>query len=117
MGTQNRSPRQGRTALRRCVVVATTVLLLLAGAVPVWAEDGTEKLKAVLGNANEWLVGIASTVAGVMLVIAGLRYLIASDPGETEKAKSAMKAVVAGLAIVYLASALVAIVMGILGEG
>ncbi len=94
------------------VVVSTCMLVLL---VPEAALANTEQLISVLNNLRNWIVGIAGTLVAVMLTIAGLRYLLASDPGETEKAKMALRAAAIGFAIVILAPAFVAILTAILG--
>src|SRR5690606_20359763 len=87
-------------------MVCACVLVLL---VPGVALASTEQLIEVLNNLRNWIVGIAGTLVAVMLTIAGLRYLLASDPGETEKAKTALRAAAIGFAIVILAPAFVAI--------
>lgn len=94
------------------VAVGACVLVLL---VPGVALADTEQLIGVLNNLRNWIVGIAGTLVAVMLTIAGLRYLLASDPGETEKAKMALRAASIGFAIVILAPAFVAILTAILG--
>ena len=84
-------------------------------AFPGTAFASTEELESVLDGLRLWIVGIAGTVVAVMLTIAGVRYLLASDPGETEKAKTALRAAAIGFAIVLLAPIFVAIFRGILG--
>jgi hypothetical protein len=83
-------------------------------ATPGAALADTEDIVTVLDNLRLWVVGIAGTVVAVMLTIAGLRYLLASDPGETEKAKSALRAAAVGFALVLLAIPIVEILKGIL---
>lgn len=93
------------------VGIGAGVLVL---ATPGMALADTEDIIAVLNNLRLWVVGIAGTVVAVMLTIAGLRYLLASDPGETEKAKAALRAAAIGFAIVILAIPFVEILKGIL---
>ncbi|MEU5874732.1 pilin [Glycomyces sp. NPDC047369] len=88
---------------------------MLVFAVPGAAWAGTEDIIRVLDNLRFWIVGIAGTLAAVMLTIAGLRYLLASDPGETEKAKTLLRGAAIGFAIVVLAVPLVEILKAILG--
>lgn len=96
-------------------LLAALVLTLL---VPdfAWAQDGdpTEKIRAVLDNIRNWIVGIAAVLVVVMLTIAGVRYLLANDPSEAERAKVALKAAAIGFAIILLAPFLVAILAEIL---
>lgn len=81
-----------------------------------WAQedDPTEKIRSVLDNIRNWIVGIAAILVVVMLTIAGVRYLLANDPSEAERAKVALKAAAVGFAIILLAPFLVAILAEIL---
>lgn len=96
-------------------LLATAVLTLLVPDI-AWAQDDdpTEKIRAVLDNIRNWIVGIAAVLVVVMLTIAGVRYLLANDPSETERAKVALKAAAIGFAIILLAPFLVAILAEIL---
>ena len=96
-----------------CVMNLAVMTFLFA--FPGTAFASTEELESVLDGLRLWIVGIAGTVVAVMLTIAGVRYLLASDPGETEKAKTALRAAAIGFAIVLLAPIFVAIFRGILG--
>lgn len=93
-------------------VGAGTAVLVVA--TPGMALADTADIITVLNNLRLWVVAIAGTVVAVMLTIAGLRYLLASDPGETEKAKSALRAAAIGFAIIILAIPFVEILKGIL---
>jgi len=92
--------------------LAGVTVLVLATPGAAWAD--TVDIVAVLDNLRLWVVGIAGTVVAVMLTVAGLRYLLASDPAETEKAKTALRAAAIGFAIVLLAIPFVEILKGIL---
>ena len=94
--------------------VANIAIALLVFGFPDIASADTEELEGVLDGLRLWIVGIAGTIVAVMLTIAGVRYLLASDPGETEKAKTALRAAAIGFAIVLLAPIFVAILSGIL---
>lgn len=96
-------------------LLAAAVLTLLVPDV-AWAQedDPTEKIRAVLDNIRNWIVGIAAILVVVMLTIAGVRYLLANDPSEAERAKVALKAAAIGFAIILLAPFLVAILAEIL---
>lgn len=106
-----------RWAQRVSTVTTAAMVLLVVASTAVWADDDrhTDQLKSVLENVRLWIVGIAGVVVAVMLTVAGLRYLMAGgDPGETEKAKTAVRAAAIGFAIVVLAPVIVAILQGIL---
>ncbi|MEU5874257.1 pilin [Glycomyces sp. NPDC047369] len=88
--------------------------MVLILATPGAALADTDDIVAVLDNLRLWVVGIAGTVVAVMLTIAGLRYLLASEPGEAEKSKTALRAAAIGFAIILLAIPFVEILKGIL---
>jgi len=100
--------------------IGTTVLLsllfLLALSSPAFADAVTDEITKVLENIRLWIMGIAGVLVAVMLTIAGVRYIIgAGDPGETEKAKTALRGAAIGFGIIVLAPVLVEILKGILG--
>lgn len=108
------------TALTVLTVVAVTVVLVpavAASAAPVPAPpDPTEHLKAIIGNATAWLVGILAAVATLFATVGAVRYTMAGgDPGEIEKAKGSFKSAGLGYALAALAPLAVAIIKGILG--
>src|SRR6266498_3942996 len=95
---------------------AATVALALFSASPAYADAGTDRLNAILGNATAWLVGILAAVATLFLTVGGVRYVMAGgDPGEIEKAKGSFKSAGIGYALAALAPVVVAIIKGILG--
>jgi O-antigen/teichoic acid export membrane protein len=96
------------------VLTALVFVLLVPDIAFAQEEDPTEKIKTVLDNIRNWIVGIAAVLVVVMLTIAGVRYLLANDPSETERAKVALKAAAVGFAIILLAPFLVAILQEIL---
>ncbi|GGK43764.1 hypothetical protein GCM10010124_40700 [Pilimelia terevasa] len=64
-----------------------------------------------MDNIRVWLIGILAAVATFFLTVGGLRYIAANgDPGETEKAKSALKSAAIGYALALLAPLFVTIV-------
>jgi hypothetical protein len=94
-----------------CVVFSAAGV---AAADPVLAAAGS--LDQVLTNLRTWLVGILAAVATVCLTVAGARYLISSgDPGEVEKAKTALKAACLGYALAILAPVVVDVLKNIVG--
>lgn len=94
------------------VVVVGDTAAYAAGAdapIPVAAES----IEAVVREIRLWLVGILATVATLFLTVGGLRYLAANgDPGEVERAKSALKSAALGYGLALLAPLFVTIVGG-----
>ena len=93
-------------------VVAVSVVLVVAIAPPAFAATGSAatSLTSVIDNLRNWLVGILAAVATLFLTVGGLRYLMAGgDPGQVEKAKTALKSAAVGYALAALAPLLVSI--------
>ncbi|WP_133884323.1 pilin [Glycomyces sp. NRRL B-16210] len=78
------------------------------------AMANTQGVIDVLNRLQAVIVVIAGTAVVVMLTIAGFRYLLASEPGETERAKTALRSAEIGFGVVVLAPILVAILKQIL---
>ena len=77
---------------------------------------GSPTLNGVISNLTNWLVGILAGVATLFLTIGGLRYLTAGgDPGQVEKAKTALKSAAIGYALAILAPLLVSILASLVG--
>ena len=73
-------------------------------------------LDQVVSNLTHWIVGILAGLATLFLTIGGLRYLMAGgDPGEVEKAKSALRSAAIGYGIAVLAPVLVTVLKSVLG--
>ena len=112
--------RPGRQMARRLVVAG-----LLAGALAVVlaspayaAGGGTQTLSGLISNLTTWIVGILAGVATLFLTIGGLRYLTAGgDPGQVEKAKTALKSAAVGYALAVLAPLIVSILACLVGGG
>jgi hypothetical protein len=111
----------GAAAATAVAAAAVTAAMLSAGPAsaapaPAPPADPTEHLKAIIGNATSWLVGILAAVATLFLTVGAVRYLMAGgDPGEMEKAKGSFKSAGLGYALAALAPLVVAIIKGILG--
>ena len=105
---------------RRLVVAG-----MLAGALAVVlaspayaAGGGTQTLSGLISNLTTWIVGILAGVATLFLTIGGLRYLTAGgDPGQVEKAKTALKSAAVGYALAVLAPLIVSILASLVGGG
>lgn len=106
---------------RWLLVGALTVLMLLAPAATAHAETTAVLALAtsvtdVLNNIRTWLMGILATLATVFLTIGGLRYVMAAgDPGEVEKAKTALRSAGIGYGLAALVPLVVSILQGIVG--
>lgn len=121
-------PRRGHLlacAVRRAgLLVTTTVAATLATAVPASAAPlagvgpalAVKTLPEVISGLTGWVVGILAITATLFLTVGGLRYLIAGgDPGEVEKAKTALKSAAVGYGLAILAPVIVDILKQVLG--
>ncbi len=112
----SRSQRLARLSRQVAAVAlpaaAVAAVLLVAVAPPAFADAGSAatSLNTVIDNLRNWLVGILAAVATLFLTVGGLRYLTAGgDPGQVEKAKTALKSAAIGYALAALAPLLVSI--------
>jgi hypothetical protein len=104
-----------RILSRTAITAAAAAILLVASASPALAQAD---LPTVISNATAWIVGILVGLATLFLTVGGALYLMAGgDPGQIEKAKTALKSALLGYALAVLAPVLLAIVRGILGAG
>ncbi|MGP3970618.1 pilin [Streptomyces sp. 6N223] len=96
------------------------VCLMIAG--PAQAQPETmlaaaDSLDTVLNNLRNWIMGIAATLATVMLSVGGvIRMMAGGDPGEIERSNRAFKSAAWGYGIAALAPLVVEILKGIVGE-
>ncbi len=110
-----RSPSAHR--LRRLGYSLPAVVMMVAGlailfAPPASAEviGAATSLSGLISNLTGWLVGLLAGLATLFLTIGGVRYLAAGgDPGQVEKAKTALKSAAVGYALAALAPLLVSI--------
>lgn len=101
--------------MRRTFALTVALALVAALLVPQVADAATS-LNQVFDNMRNWAMGLLVTVAVLFLTIAGLRYVTSGgDPGAIEKAKSALKASLAGFALASLAPVLVTVLQHIVG--
>jgi hypothetical protein len=97
--------------------VAGLVAITTTGTV-AWAQDaptdpGVSSIPEVVNRMRIWLVGILVAVSTLFLTIGGFRYLWSNgDPGEVEKAKTALRNAAIGYALAILAPLFVTIVTG-----
>ena len=103
-----------RRILTRTAITATTVAVLLAA--PATPAVAQASLPTVISNATSWIVGILVGLATLFLTLGGALYLMAGgDPGQVERAKTALKSALLGYALAVLAPVLLSILRGILG--
>lgn len=70
----------------------------------------------VITNTTAWIVGILAGAATLFLTIGGLRYLMAGgDPGEVEKAKTALRSAAIGYGLAVLAPVIVTVLKSLVG--
>ena len=89
---------------------------MLAAPIAVDAA-GPPTLNAVIGSLQLWVVGLLAGLATLFLTIGGIRYMTAGgDPGQIERAKSALRSAAIGYALAALSPLLVAILQSIVGS-
>jgi Type IV secretion system pilin len=110
----NATPGLRRVVLAAGSTIAATVLSVTV-ADPALAQV-PPSLNQVLDAATGWLVGLLASLATLFLTVGGIRYMAgATDPGEVEKAKTALKAAAIGYALAALAPLAVKILKQIVG--
>ncbi|MFI6321580.1 RNA polymerase sigma factor [Nonomuraea sp. NPDC050556] len=114
-----RHRHQKRHLIHIAVVAALVIIYVAAEAIGVFAATaagGPADLNAVFDNLRNWLIGLLAALATLMLTIGGLRYLVAGgDPGEVQKAKTALKAAAFGYALAILAPLFVTALKSVVG--
>jgi type IV secretion system pilin len=98
-----------RIALALCLAV---VMGLIAAPPALAADD----LGQVINNLRTWLAGLLAALATLLLMVGGVRYLLAGgDPGALERAKGSIRASMIGYALALLAPVLASIVRRVVG--
>lgn len=109
--------------IRAAVLLAASAAFAVFAATRAHADTRHVVLAAatvdqVIGNVRTWLVGLLAALATTFLTIGGVKYLIAGgDPGDVEKAKSALRSAAVGYGLAILAPAVVSILQHIVGAG
>ncbi len=107
--------RSSRLLGRAAGSLAAAVVLSLTAAGPAFAQ-APPSLNQVLDAARAWLVGLLASLATLFFTVGGIRYMAgATDPGEVEKAKTALKAAAVGYALAALAPLAVHVLKQIVG--
>jgi len=97
-------------------LITTLALSVLVALVVVPAALAADDLNQVIENLRVWITGLLAALATLLLMIGGVRYLLAAgDPGQLERAKGAIRAAMIGYALALLAPVLVALVKRIVG--
>lgn len=97
----------------------TLAFLAVAGAVLVLPSTAlaANDLDHVINNLRLWVAGLLAALATLLLMIGGVRYLLAGgDPGALERAKGSIKAAIIGYALALLAPVLAQIVRQVISE-
>jgi Type IV secretion system pilin len=105
-----------RAAAARFAGSAGAAALVPAGPPAPGHVLAAASIATVIGNTTAWIVGILAGVATLFLTIGGLRYLMAGgDPGEVEKAKTALKSAAIGYGLAILAPVIVTVLKSLVG--
>lgn len=73
-------------------------------------------VNAIIERVITWVRGVVFAVSVLMLIIAGLRHMLADTPSQAEAAKAMMLRSLIGFAIVILAKPIVRLVESFLGQ-
>ena len=123
-GRHRAGPRPGRrwrllrSSVPPLVAIAVLVTAVLVWEAAAWAQEaptepGVASIPEVVNRMRIWLVGILVAVSTLFLTVGGFRYLWANgDPGEIDKAKTALRSAAIGYALAILAPLFVTIVTG-----
>lgn len=104
---------RARRFLRPVLLACALLVLVLVTAGPAWA---VATLPQVITNCRNWIVGILAGAATLFLTAGGLRYVLAGgDPGEVEKAKTALRNACYGYGLALLAPVIVEVLKSIVG--
>ncbi len=116
-----RAPAGRARLAARVAVTALAAAALAAAAGPAVAGTAGHVAAAatvgqVISNTTKWIVGILAGLATLFLTIGGLRYLMAGgDPGEVERAKTALRSAAIGYGLAILAPVIVTILNSLVG--
>jgi Type IV secretion system pilin len=101
--------------MRRRIALAL-LLAAVAGLIAAPPALAADDLGQVIDNLRTWLAGLLAALATLLLMVGGVRYLLAGgDPGALERAKGSIRAAMIGYALALLAPVLASIVRRIVG--
>lgn len=96
-------------------LLAAVALVILTPVVV--SAAGTPTLDGVIDSLRLWVVGLLAGLATLFLTIGGVRYMTAGgDPGQIERAKSALRSAAIGYALAALSPVIVAILRSVVGS-
>ncbi len=79
---------------------------------------GVVSFEDLVQNITTWLVRIATPIGVIVIVYAGVKFLMAKgDPNKINEAKQVLLYAIIGLAIVFAAAGLVSLVKSIISAG
>jgi len=94
-----------------CALLAFSALVVCPAA---FAAAGD--LNQVITNIRVWVTGLLAALATLLLMIGGVRYLLAGgDPGAHERAKGSIRGALIGYALALLAPVLTTVVQHLVG--
>ena len=94
----------------------TLAALIVVALVVCPAALAATSLDQVISNLRVWITGLLAALATLLLMIGGVRYILAAgDPGMHEKAKAAIRTALVGYALALLAPVHTSIVQQIIG--
>jgi hypothetical protein len=94
--------------------IATVTVLALTMCPAAFAAAGD--LNQVIDNIRVWVTGLLAALATLLLMIGGVRYLLAGgDPGAHERAKGSIRGALVGYALALLAPVLTTLVQHLVG--
>jgi hypothetical protein len=104
-------------AVLAAATIVTAAVVLVMAADPAAAQPAAAPdLDQVIDGIRRWPVGLLAGLATLFLTIGGLRYLTAGgDPGQIERAKSALRSAAVGYLMAVLAPVFVRILRSIVG--
>ena len=115
------SASSARLAARTAITALAAAAVLTAAAQPALAATAGHVLAVaaigqVISNTTKWIAGILAGLATLFLTIGGLRYLMAGgDPGEVERAKTALRSAAIGYGLAILAPVIVTVLKSLVG--
>ncbi len=102
---------------RSRVLTALLAAVALVIITPVAAAASTPTLDGVIDSLRLWVAGLLAGLATLFLTIGGVRYMTAGgDPGQIERAKSALRSATIGYALAALSPVIVAILRSVVGS-
>lgn len=113
-----------RRARRIGVMAGVTALAVAAATTPAFAASGhtvilaaPQDLASVITSIRNWLMGILVVVATLFLTLGGVRYVMSDgDPGQVERAKSAIRAAAIGYCLAALAPVIMTVLQSVVGS-